>query len=76
MQSVIWCGWYINLALMRFAAGAGAEDERKDDAKNSKSDKDQEPNRAEHKDSRECSICTIVGDCLGDLHSAEGWQAL
>ena len=38
MQSVIWCGWYINLALMRFAARAGAEDERKDNAKNSEGD--------------------------------------
>lgn len=38
MQSVVWCGRYINLALMRFVAGAGAEDERKDDAKNSEGD--------------------------------------
>ena len=59
--------------LVGFAAGAGAEDECKDNAKNSKSNKGQKPDWAEHKDSGECGISAIVSDCLGDLHSAEGW---
>ena len=59
--------------LVGFVAGVGAEDERKDDAKNSEGDEGYEPDWAEYEDSRKCSVCTIVGDCLGDLYSAEGW---